>query len=240
MRRVINKLIFSLNLERFVWFDAGFWKIDPRIDSGKRILLTSAHLILWHGAAGLDSYKDMVKGQFPFPLPLTIQTELRHSVRQIVLYTIISAHRLIISLWLSAEVQSELVPKSRAWFRSYFRTEDRLLQLIPKSNGYNAYPVSLTVSLILPPINHQAMEINFIENVVKDRLTIWSMLTVYFNGLLWNSNFCSIAVLKILKFWFGLEWGNRITRWLLVKKSNRLMIRWSVLNSSGSNSNFEF
>ena len=104
----------------------------------------------------------------------------------------------------------------------------------------NQMVTTLTVSLILPPINHQAMEINFIENVLKDRLAICMMLTVYFNGLLWNSNFCSIAVLKILKFWFGLEWGNRITRWLLVKKSNRLMIRWSVLNSSGSNSNFEF
>ena len=32
--------------------------------------------------AGLDSYKDMVKGQFPFSLPLTVQFELRHSVRQ--------------------------------------------------------------------------------------------------------------------------------------------------------------
>ena len=28
--------------------------------------------------------KDMVKGQFPFPLPLTVQFQLRHSVRQIV------------------------------------------------------------------------------------------------------------------------------------------------------------
>ena len=62
-------------------------------------------------------------------------------------------------------------------------------------------------------------------------------LTVYFNDLVWNSNFFR---LQPWQFWFGLEWGNRITRWLLVKKSNRLMIRWSVLNSSGSNSNFEF
>ena len=30
----------------------------------------------------LDSIKDMVKGQFPFPLPLTVQFQLRHSVRQ--------------------------------------------------------------------------------------------------------------------------------------------------------------
>ena len=27
--------------------------------------------------AGIDSYKDMVKGQFPFPLHLTVQFELR-------------------------------------------------------------------------------------------------------------------------------------------------------------------
>ena len=72
----------------------------------------------------------MVKGQFPFPLPLTVQLELRHSVRQ---YTQINTQTIIIR-----------TRKMQDAFWNNFKTFKGLfLSSKFRNNVYNARPQSI-------------------------------------------------------------------------------------------------